>query len=254
MKIKRIIGAGTAGLALLLTLTGCVSMEVNVSVASDGETAELAYVIGYDKAKLAEAVAMTDEAPIDICKELSDRAAEGSPEYVVTWSETATECVATYATAILAYDSDGIKPTKTANELIDGRNIAITRVDDQTAVSFDFTGLSEPSDSIVSGTDLRDLFSSFDVNVTFPGKVTVANYDATISADGKTASWTLDQVLASINDKETLSVLGDLNKIKTSTFLSIGVILAFVALSVAVFLFSRRDKNLVLSYRKENQE
>jgi hypothetical protein len=237
MSIKRTTGVVTVGAALLLSLTGCLNMDIDVAVKEDGKTADVTYQLGYDKAAILKIIKESGSESIpnlskdDLCEQIEESiTAEGS-DYKATWSETKDECLASYETVPVQYDKNGLLPTREPNELIESSSVTITKLaDTDTKVELDFSSLSELN-SEASAFTPEELFSSFTTTVSFPGKITGANNQGVLSNGDRTVTWNLDSLLKSIDDQKPLSVTGSVEPV---TVAPQAIVVGIVALAAAV--------------------
>jgi len=249
MSIKRTTGVVTLGAALLLSLTGCLNMDIDVAVKEDGKTASVAYQLGYDKNKIVKALSAGGEDRIDkkaICKEIEDSITQESPEYEMTWTESKDECLATYKAVTVQYDKNGLKPVKEANELLESKSISLEKIDeDTTKVALDFTSLSDLNSPASSATP-EELFSSFNTTVSYPGKISEVNNGGVLSNGDKTVTWNLDSVLESIDAKEPLAATGELKSESLAPkviIISLAALAGVVAAATAFVVMRRRKRS-----------
>lgn len=253
MSFKRTASAAALGFAALFSLTGCLNMDMAVTVNPDGETAQMSYSTGYNKEKITKMYGesgLTNDS--DICGMIME---SENAEVNGTFTETKTQCVITSKVITFNYDESGIKSSSEADEFSLKENVSITKNNESSTVEFDFKSLDNSDTSYMSGSSMTEMIDSFNIVVNFPGKVTQATYDGVISKDNHSVTWDLDNVLDSVEDGLVLSATGDLKEANIiPLFIGLGIAILISVTIVAAVDYRRKPKaKTTLSENDENE-
>lgn len=183
MKKSRILGIGGVSLAALLTLTGCVEMEVRADVIDDSSVT-FAYSMSIDKSFVA---AMSSEAEDgDICAGFKSADTSTLPEgFTATFEETEELCVLRATSDPLKFDANGLEIRSSGSP--EDYPFNAVKTDKGVEITMNFDGLeSQPS---------MDAITKLSFVATFPGEVISAE-GAVISEDKRTATWDSEAITA----------------------------------------------------------
>ncbi len=212
MKTRRVLASLATGAAALLTLTGCISFDLGVSVNADS-TASFTASVSYDKEKIAPLLAATGQEIPNLCDFLKDQQSESvdSAEVTQEWSETDKACVQTIkSTRSYAFDENGLKDSD-LEDSGPAAGLQIVRVGDQAKVTFDTSSLTSGLEGEGGGQFSWDMIlTGFDLHVTFPGAVSEASHDGKLSDGNRTVSWDIAALKASAASSSSLTATGSL--------------------------------------------
>lgn len=250
MSPRRIAAALAVATVALLGLTGCVELDSTVSVNPDGKTAEIVSTTSVAKS-MAAALATFGEEDTDIdatnldgaCEILNSQmelAAETGeldadsplPE---RWVEDGNRCVSV-STAEVVYNESGIQEMKMDGAVLEDESLfpyTIKKLGGSTLVATDIA-----KDLGSESLDLAYL-DGLSITVSFPADVEKANFDGTISEDGKTVSWDLEAIKKAKEAGATLEATGSLGGANTALIIG-GVAVAILLVGGVVFLLLRK--------------
>ncbi len=155
-KPTRILAMIGTGIAALLTLSGCVSLDMNIGVV-DSSHINLSYTMKYDKAQFKQLMSSEGQDAGDLCKTLQDQESTDdsttSSDLNTVWTEDDTDCIQTVSSkAPLEFDENGIKsPESGSSDPAAGMNVK--KVGDTAVFTYSFSGSSSLEGDINSGTD-----------------------------------------------------------------------------------------------------
>ncbi len=244
MKTPKALAALATGTVALLTLTGCISIDVGVTIHSDA-TAEPSSSISYNKTQLAPILAT--QGVNDVCAFLREQQTiEDSESFTVIWSETDELCTQTMtSTRTYSFDENGITDSDiTAGSATAG--LQVVKVGEEAKVTFNSSSFTEGLEQNTGEFGWDTILSGFALHVTFPGKVTEANLSGVISNDGRTVTWDIAGLKAGIDTSTDLTATGELTPsgVNVLPFLLGGaLLLLLIGGGVAFFLLRGRGKN-----------
>lgn len=229
--------------AVALSLTGCLKVDMGITINPDGQTGEFTVTESFDK-KALESLGSMGGNPSEggICDLVRTGMNEDEKE-TGKWTETEDACLFTSDPITFKYDEKGLKSLDGNSSLISDSHIEIQRSQGEVKVSIDFTYINDVEGPSETGAGLGSLISDFDVSITFPGKATFVSEGGKISNDGKTASWTKDQVFKSMDGSAKLEARGSLSSFDLLPLIIAGAIFLLVAggVIVGIILFRKRS-------------
>jgi len=251
-KLKRIGAAiGASGL-LAFTLTGCMSMNVDV-VINDDYTAEVSASVGYDKSALSGLLG-TDSEDATICDQISEKMneeGEVSENEKVVWEETDTHCVMkTTSSKPVAFNEKGLQNPDLTNfdEQTDPNaavndSFQIVKEGKNARVTFNAKDFTDAMNTGESGVSWDMLVSEFNLSVTFPQEITDVNNNGVLSDDKKTVTWDLKNLKNASDSDGVLTVVGGVESDFNLIPLVIGgVALIVIVVGVALFIVVFKKK------------
>jgi hypothetical protein len=241
MKTRRFIAAAATSVVALLTLTGCISVEMKITVNSD-DTANGSVAMSFDKTVIGPLLAMSGEDVTNICAFLEtqmDSQAADTETTEVKWSETSDACVMTSSSKTpIAFDENGLK-----QEIEGTEGMQIVKSGTSATISFPADGFADGLDQMGSQAGgLDQILSAFTLQVSFPGAVANASHNGKIS--GNTVTWDLASLMAAADAEGDMTATGSLVSTGGGNLwmiIGIAVLLALVAAGVIFFLM-RRNK------------
>ncbi len=229
--------------AVALSLTGCLKVDMGITIDPDGETGEFIVKESFDKKALESLSSMGGNTPMaNICDQLKNGTSEDQKD-LGKWTETDDLCLFVSDPITFNYDEKGLKAVNGDSSLISESHIDIQRVQGDVKVSIDFGYINDLAGSSNVGPGISSVITDFDVSITFPGKATFVSKGGKISEDGKTASWNKDQVFKSMDGGPKLEARGSLSSFDLLPLIIAGVIFLLVAggVIVGIILFRKRS-------------
>jgi len=250
MKTTRTLATVASGVIILFSLTGCMSISMNVTINED-QTANASYSVGYDKAAFKTMLEAGGEKVTDVCAALQESQEEGLTDnktVETTWTETEEECVLNAKSLVaVQFDENGIKKTDEVSEMDPTEGINIVKVGDSAQVTFDTTSFTETMGDAgeSAGMTWDSVINEFNMIVTFPGEISEANFSNVISEDKKTVTWDKASILESAEAGESLKATGALSAgVSFVPFAIGGIALLVILIAVIVVITLRRNRSV----------
>lgn len=190
--MKRILSAIGVSSILMLTLSGCMSINAGLVINPDGKTANAEFEVSYDREKMSAMMSFSNEEIGESklsCDEISEMMKESetglpSENKDTKWEETDTHCIMK-TTEIISYDESGtVKSDKMDKETEESTaGFKITKDGHKVFVEMDLGGEN------ASMAEAKMFIDEFNLSVTYPEQALSANNDGVISKDGKTVTW-----------------------------------------------------------------
>lgn len=234
MKTKKIL-ATLSSLVLLLSLTSCMSIEVNSKVSKDGKTIKVENVIAFDKSALRDSTSPeeTNREPLslqNICSEFQEVYSSG--EGGAHWKETEESCIVKESYK-WTYDKNG-NVTEVKNSIKTSIDyVKIEKKDNNLAIEIDF------QDEILTSEDL-DNIESFTFTVKFPAAVTSASQSGIINSSHSEVAWDMKEVFKETGELKvkTEGVIQGLNPLSRIIFWSV---IGFCLVAIVIYVFGKRS-------------
>lgn len=240
--MKRVLSAIGLGSVLMLTLSGCMSINAGLVINPDGKTANAQFEVAYDREKMSGMSMDFGSGEADktklSCDEISEMMREGGggesalpkEDDTSTWEETDTHCIMKNS-ELISYDENGVvKSEKMDKESTNADGFKITKDGHKVFVEMD---LGETGDM----SQAKMMIDEFNLSVTYPERVLSANNDGVISKDGKTVTWDMLKT----NNETVFKAVGTLPSLNVVYIISGIGIIALIGTGLA-FMTSRAKK------------
>lgn len=222
---------------LAVTLSGCVYSDVNVEIKDDGFlTMNLTQT--FSKEAYAKEQGVSDGALIvaDIKKALKEK----YPDMKATITEKDADIVAS-VNLVGKYDETGVVTSIDGEPFPFPINVGVK--DEQILFTFDLP-LYAQTQGLPDEEQFRNYYSSFNMNVTFPGTVQVTNGEWDKSTN--TTSWDIDDAVENLNADTVFKTLADQKQpdYTAAIIFGVGSFLLIAGLLSWGFVFLRKRKTV----------
>lgn len=242
MKTRRVLAAIATGAVAVLTLTGCISVEMKIDVHSN-DTASGSVAMSFDKSVIGPLIAMQGGSADDVCGFLEtemEAEATTSEDSEVKWSETNEACVMTTTSkAAIAFDENGLK-----DNLEGADGMQIVKQGTSATVTFPAAGFTDGlGDLGAQGAGIDQVLNAFTLQVNFPGAVSNASHNGKIS--GNSVTWDLAALIAASEGSDAdMTATGSLIPAAGGNLMMIvGIVVLLLLIAAAVvFFLMRRNK------------
>lgn len=241
MKTRRVLAAIATGAVAVLTLTGCISVEMKIDVHAN-DTASGSVTMSFDKAVIGPLLAMSGENITDICAFLEtqmEAEASASEDSEIKWSETNEACVMTTTSkTAISFDENGLK-----DNLEGADGMQIVKQGTSATVTFPAAGFTDGlGDLGAQGGGIDQVLNAFSLQVSFPGAVSNASHNGKVS--GNSVTWDLAALIAASEGADTdMTATGSLVPAAGGNIMMIvGIVVLLLLVAAAVVFFLMRRK------------